>query len=62
MQNVTVLTEKDGKLLVEIDTKLDFGISKSGKSKIIASTQGNADVAMPDGRKIKLGINCYVPV
>lgn len=62
MLNVTVLTETDGKLLVEIDTTLDHGISKSGKSQIIASTQGNADVKMPDGRVIKLGINCYIPV
>lgn len=62
MQNITLLKEENGKLLIEIDTNLDFGKSASGKSLTIASTKGNTDVAMPGGKVVKLGLNCYIPV
>jgi len=61
MQNVNVIAESDGKLLIEIDTTQSFGLSKSEKSVVIASTQGNADVKLADGRTVKLGLNCYTP-
>jgi hypothetical protein len=62
MENITLVKEVDGKLLIEIDTKLSFGVSGSGKNTIIASTKGNTEVTMPDGSTFKLGINCYKAV
>lgn len=62
MKNVNVVAEENGKLLVEIDTNQDFGLSGSGKSKIIASTEGNKDITLPNGKVVKLGINCFQPV
>lgn len=54
MRNCEMKIEGD-KLLIEIDLTQDFGPSKSGRTIIIASTQGNVDVR--DG--IKIGVNCY---
>ena len=46
-------------LTLEIDISKDFGLSKSGKSISIASTQGNQTV---DGTEdVKIGINVYRP-
>ena len=56
MTNIT--TEVKGDILtITIDLSKNFGISKSGKSKVIASTEGNVSVAGKE--HIKLGINCY---
>ena len=49
---------KDGKLILEIDTKNAGEVSKSGKSTVIASTRGN--VGIP-GTDLKLGLNIYRP-
>lgn len=56
MQNVTTKIEGD-KLFIEIDLTKEFGPSKSGKTIIIASTQGNQSVTA-DGL-VKLGLNVY---
>jgi hypothetical protein len=54
---VNITHKIDGKkLMIEIDLSKSFGASGSGKSEIVASTQGNIDLGV-DG--IKLGINCY---
>ena len=59
MQNIA--TKVDGNILtITIDLAERGGISKSGKSISVASTQGNKTIAGPDG-DVKLGINCYVP-
>lgn len=42
-------------LTIVIDLSRDLGPSKSGRSRLVASTNGN--LALPDGSK--LGINCY---
>ncbi len=42
------------KLIIEIDMSQDFGASKSGKTIIVASTEGNKSIGT-----IKLGINAY---
>ena len=45
-------------LVIRIDTTKNFGASASGKTQIVASTQGN--VAIPCGEKIlHLGVNAY---
>jgi len=47
------------KLILEIDLSKDFGPSSSGKSLIVASTQGN--VSIPGRDDVKLGLNVYRP-
>lgn len=50
------------KLVISIDLAGAREGSKSGKSEVIASTHGNVEVGRtPDGRPVKLGINCYTP-
>lgn len=44
-------------LAIKIDLSKDFGKSSSGKSNIVATTEGN--IAIPGFEDIKLGINCY---
>ena len=56
MKNVEMSV--DGTILtVKIDLAKDFGPSASGKTTIIATTEGNQSVA---GRpEVKIGINVY---
>lgn len=44
-------------LTITIDLSKDFGKSSSGKSIIIASTEGN--VSVPEKEDIKIGLNIY---
>jgi hypothetical protein len=44
-------------LTITVDISKDFGKSSSGKSVIIASTEGN--VSVPDTSDIKIGLNIY---
>ena len=44
-------------LTITVDISKDFGKSASGKSIIIASTEGN--VSVPDKEDIKIGLNIY---
>ena len=55
MKNVE-LSIKGDILTITIDLSKDFGPSSSGKSIIIASTEGN--YSLP-GREEKLGLNVY---
>lgn len=48
---------RGSKLIITCDLDKDFGPSKSGKTVIIASTDGN--MAIPGNDKIKLGLNLY---
>jgi hypothetical protein len=51
-----VKTEVKGKILtITVDTSKEFGRSKSGKTVIVASTEGNKEVV--DG--IFMGLNVY---
>lgn len=34
-------------------------MSKSGKSAVIATTNGNVSVTLPGGKDLKIGINAY---
>lgn len=56
MKNIK-MENKANKLIVEINLSENFGRSKSGKSIIIASTEGNLSV--PGTENIKIGVNCY---
>ena len=56
MKNVEVKVEH-GKLVITVDLAKELGPSSSGKSVIIATTEGNVDVTgAPD---VKLGLNVY---
>ena len=56
MKNITTKTEGD-KLIITVDLSKSFGPSKSGKTIIIASTEGN--VSVPGKPDIKVGLNIY---
>jgi hypothetical protein len=50
----------DNVLTVTIDLSQDQGPSKTGKTVIIASTEGSVDVTGHElPYAIKLGVNCY---
>jgi len=55
MKNVE-LTVEGTMLTIKVDLSKDFGPSSSGKTMIIASTEGN--VSIPD-REEKIGLNIY---
>ena len=59
---IEVAKAKDGKTYVKIAFCIDadFGPSKSGKSVIVASTEGNVPVGTStDGKMVKMGLNVY---
>lgn len=56
MRNVEMTQEK-GILTIKVDLSKDLGRSKSGKTSIVASTDGN--VAVPGMVHIKVGLNVY---
>lgn len=56
MKNVEMTV--DGNILtIKVDLSKDFGPSSSGKTTIIASTEGNQSV--PGKEAIKVGLNIY---
>jgi hypothetical protein len=58
MRNVT-MTRDGNKLIIAVDMSVSLGPSASGKTLLIASTEGNATVTGPEGAKI--GLNVYRP-
>ena len=44
-------------LTITVDISKEFGVSSSGKSIIIGSTEGN--VSIPEKDNIKIGLNIY---
>ncbi len=44
-------------LTITVDLTKEFGLSSSGKSLIIASTEGN--ISVPEKEEIKIGLNIY---
>ena len=50
------MTVKGNKLVLELDLNGDYGLSKSGKTVIVASTAGSATVP---GTDIKLSLTAY---
>jgi hypothetical protein len=57
MKNVKMTIDGD-KLTIEVDLGKTFGASGSGKSIVIATTEGNKPVGKDD---IKIGLNIYKP-
>ena len=59
MQNVAI-SVKGTLLTVTVDLAKEGGASKSGKSTVVGSTQGNQLVhTTADGKRVMLGVNCY---
>lgn len=57
MKNVNITYSDDNKkMFIEVDLTKDFGKSTSGKTNIIATTEGNISV---NGANTYLGLNCY---
>jgi len=56
MKNIEMQVEGD-KLTITVDLSKRFGKSSSGKSIIIASSEGNQ--ALPGAEEIKIGLNVY---
>lgn len=44
-------------LTITVDISKEFGLSSSGKSTIIASSEGN--VSIPSKEDVKIGLNIY---
>ena len=55
MKNIEMTIEGEA-LTIKVDLSKDFGPSKSGKTIIIASTEGNVSVLERDE---KIGLNIY---
>lgn len=49
---------KGNKMTITVDLSKEMGPSQSGKTIIIASTQGNQSVMGPDG-PVMVGLNVY---
>ena len=56
MKNIEMTTDGDI-LTIRVDLSQRFGKSSSGKSTIVASTEGNQ--ADPGHEEIKIGLNVY---
>ena len=56
MKNVEMKVDH-GKLVITVDLAKDLGPSASGKSVMIATTEGNMDV--PGEPDVKIGLNVY---
>lgn len=54
------MTVKDGILTITVKLDTDFGLSKSQKSRVIATTRGNARV--PGADDVMIGLNVYKKV
>lgn len=52
-----MFTVKDGKAIITIDLGRTSGCRGSGKSRIIASSEGNTEI--PGAPGVKLGLNIY---
>ncbi len=56
MKNVEMKLEENI-LTIKVDITKEFGPSSSGKTIIIASTEGN--IPIPEKDEIKIGLNVY---
>ncbi|MHB1702813.1 MAG: hypothetical protein ACYCS0_01150 [bacterium] len=57
MKNIEMNVDGDV-LTIKVDLSKTFGKSSSGKSTIIASTEGN--VSVPGKEEVKIGLNVYI--
>lgn len=54
MKNINIEVKKDT-LIITVNLKETFGPSKSGKTIVVASTEGNKEIA----QGVYLGLNAY---
>lgn len=59
MKNIILDASTGSRLMIEVDLSQDFGESKSGKTVIIATTEGNAKIETPTGEVFFVGLNVY---
>jgi hypothetical protein len=57
MQNIQTRIEGT-KLIITLDASVNLGPSASGKTQMVATTQGNKQISV-GGRAIYLGLNAY---
>ena len=55
MKNVKIEVRED-RLYIEVDLTEEIGLSSSGKSVLIATTEGQAKL---EGREERVGLNAY---
>lgn len=60
MKNVEMKMVSKDTLEIKVDLSKSFGVSTSGKSNVIATTEGNQ--AVVGAENIKVGLNIYTPV
>lgn len=58
MKNIDLKMESN-ELIIRINLSENFGQSRSGKTIIIASTEGNQNVGQCNGKPVYLGLNAY---
>lgn len=58
MKNVEMKVEKNI-LVIKVDLTKDSGVSGSGKSIMIGSTEGNVTIQDAKGNDVKIGLNVY---
>lgn len=58
-KNVSYEVSKDNKLVITVDLKARNGMSKSGKTETIATSNGNTKIADKDGNEVIFGLNVY---
>jgi len=58
LKNIQMTVDGD-KLIITVDLSQEFGLSSSGKSITIASTEGN--ISVPGREDVKVGLNVYKP-
>ena len=60
MKNIQTKVDAKGILTITVDLNKDFGPSASGKTIIVASTQGNQAVGTAKaGDVVQVGVNVY---
>ena len=60
MENVKFEVVDDNRLVIHVDLNHRGDISDSGKTRRVASTQGNIGVKDANGVEVKIGLNVYV--
>lgn len=59
MKGLEMKMEGD-KVTLTFDVSEEIGPSKSGKTILVATTEGNQNFVTPDGTQFTLGLNAYV--
>ena len=60
MENVKFEVLESNRLVIQVDLNHRGDISASGKTRRVASTQGNVGVKDANGMEVKIGLNVYV--